>query len=163
MGRISAVLTAMHDGLRRDLDACLLSGGGVDLERFDRYRHQLLRHISLEEQVLMPALIAALGRPPDFRNGLRKDHAGIAALCVPAPEREWLENLRDLLDEHYRIEEEPGGFLDLCDQVLEPRTEAVLAAVERHPTPKLAPFKRGRPVRDQLRSVLLATGISGSE
>jgi hypothetical protein len=87
MGRISAVLTAMHDGLRRDLDACLLPGGGVDLERFDRYRHTLLRHISLEEQVLMPALIAARGRPPDFRNGLRKDHAGIAALCVPAPER----------------------------------------------------------------------------
>ncbi|MCU0701650.1 MAG: hemerythrin domain-containing protein [Myxococcaceae bacterium] len=163
MGRISAVLTAMHDELRRDLDACLLAEGGVDVERFDTYRHALLRHISLEEQVLMPALIAARGRPPDFRNGLRKDHAGIAALCVPMPEREWLENLKDLLDEHYRIEEEPGGFLDQCDEALAARAETVLAAIARHPTPALAPFKRGRPVRDQLRSVMLATGITGSE
>ncbi len=53
----------------------------------------------------MPALIRALRRPPDDRPGLRKDHAGIAALCVPRPEREWVENLIDLLDERYRVEE----------------------------------------------------------
>lgn len=160
---ISHVLTAQHAQLRAELVGCFVGPAGLDVERFDVFRHSLLRHISIEEQVVMPALLAVLGAPPGFRNGLRKDHAGIAALCVPLPEREWLENLRDLLDEHYRAEEEPGGLFDLCDRHLGARRDDVLAAIERHPAVTLAPFRRGRPVRDQLRTVLLATGIAGAE
>ncbi len=104
MGRlVSTVLREQHHLLRAELTAWLATNG-LGVAAFDLFRHHLLWHVSVEERVVMPALIRALGRPPDDRPGLRKDHAGIAALCVPRPEREWVENLRDLLDEHYRVE-----------------------------------------------------------
>jgi hypothetical protein len=105
MGRlVSTVLREQHHLLRAELTAWLATNG-LGVAAFDLFRHHLLWNVSVEERVVMPALIRALGRPPDDRPGLRKDHAGIAALCVPRPEREWVENLRDLLDEHYRVEE----------------------------------------------------------
>ena len=161
MGRlVSSVLRAQHQQLRAELSACLASHG-VDVAAFDLFRHHLLWHVSVEERVVMPSLIRALGRPPDDRPGLRKDHAGIAALCVPRPEREWVENLRDLLDEHYRVEEAPGGFLSRCDEVLvSTLNDRVVADIEEHPTLTLAPFRKGPSVRAQVAEVLRLTGIT---
>ncbi|MDP3235801.1 MAG: hemerythrin domain-containing protein [Myxococcales bacterium] len=157
---VSAVLREQHRVLRMELSACL-SGGGLDVTAFDLFRHHLLWHVSVEERVVMPALIRALGRPPDDRLGLRKDHAGIAALCVPRPEREWVENLRDLLDEHYRVEEAPTGFLSRCDDVLvSTLNDRVVVDIEKHPPLKLAPFRKGPSVRAQVAEVLRLTGIT---
>lgn len=161
MGRlVSSVLRAQHHQLRAELSACLATNG-LDVAAFDLFRHHLLWHVSVEERVVMPSLIRALGRPPDDRPGLRKDHAGIAALCVPRPEREWVENLRDLLDEHYRVEEAPGGFLSRCDEVLvSTLNDRVVADIEEHPTLTLAPFRKGPSVRAQVAEVLRLTGIT---
>lgn len=161
MGRlVSTVLREQHHQLRAELTACLATNG-LDVAAFDLFRHHLLWHVSVEERVVMPALIRALGRPPDDRPGLRKDHAGIAALCVPRPEREWVENLRDLLDEHYRVEEAPGGFLSRCDEVLvSTLNDRVVADIEEHPTLTLAPFRKGPSVRAQVAEVLRLTGIT---
>jgi Hemerythrin HHE cation binding domain len=157
---VSTVLREQHHQLRKGLAACL-AGTGVDVEAFDRFRHELLWHVSVEERVVMPALIRALGRPPDDRNGLRKDHAGIAALCVPRPEREWVENLRDLLDQHYRVEESPGGFLSRCDEVLvSTLNDRVVHDIDAHPPLKLAAFRKGPSVRAQVAEVLRLTGIT---
>ena len=161
MGRlVSTVLRAQHQLLRGELSACLATSG-LDVEAFDLFRHHLLWHVSVEERVVMPALIRALGRPPDDRPGLRKDHAGIAALCVPRPEREWVENLKDLLDEHYRVEEAPGGFLSRCDEVLvSTLNDRIVADINEHPTLTLAPFRKGPSVRAQVADVLRLTGIT---
>ena len=157
---VSTVLRAQHQLLRGELSACLATHG-LDVVAFDLFRHHLLWHVSVEERVVMPSLIRALGRPPDDRPGLRKDHAGIAALCVPRPEREWVENLRDLLDEHYRVEEAPGGFLSRCDEVLvSTLNDRVVADIEAHPTLTLAPFRKGPSVRAQVAEVLRLTGIT---
>lgn len=161
MGRhVSTVLREQHERLRSELAACLASRA-LDVAAFDRFRHHLLWHVSVEERIVMPALIRALGRPPDDRNGLRKDHAGIAALCVPRPEREWVENLRDLLDEHYRIEEAPGGFLSRCDETLvSTLNDRVVVDLEAHPKLTLAAFRKGPSVRAQVAEVLRLTGIT---
>lgn len=109
----------------------------------------------------MPALLAALRHAPGWRNGLKKDHAGIAALCVPRPEREWLENLRDLLDAHYRVEETDGGLLSTCDEVFTGALEQrVVEAIERHPPLTLAPFRRGSVVRSQIAALLQVLGVT---
>lgn len=158
--KVSDLLREQHGELRQALDGCFNSGG-VDAHLFDVFRHRLLWHVSVEERVVMPALIAALKRPPGWRNGLKKDHAGIAALCVPRPEREWLENLRDLLDAHYRVEETDGGLLSTCDQVLtHALDQQVVAAIEAHPPLTLAPFRRGASVRSQVTALLQVLGVT---
>lgn len=161
MGRtVSSFLRDHHRTLSVSLRRCL-TPDGVDVDAFDGFRHELLWHISVEERVVMPAIIRAIGRAPDDRNGLRKDHAGITALCVPLPEREWVENLRDLLDEHYRVEEGPGGFLSRCDEVLvSTLNDRVLADIDEHPRLKLAAFRRGPSVRAQVEQLLRLTGIT---
>lgn len=162
MGRtVSGVLREQHRELSTAIRRCLGDDGSVEVALFDEFRHQLLRHISIEERIVMPAVIKAIGRAPDDRNGLRKDHAGIAALCVPLPEREWVENLRDLLDEHYRVEEGPGGFLSRCDEVLvSTLNDRVLQDIDAHPRFKLAPFRKGPSVRAQVELLFRLTGIS---
>lgn len=149
-----------HRALRSEL-VSTLSGKQVALASFDRFRHHLLWHVSVEERLVMPALIKKLGHAPEYAAGLRKDHAGIAALCVPRPEREWVENLRDLLDEHYRVEESAGGVYELCDRLFsdDEQTELV-AAIERHPAVQLGAFTEGPSVRAQLNEVLRVVGIS---
>lgn len=159
-GPISRYFIAQHEAVRALLDRCLVGEASVDAVRFDEFRHRLLKLISVEERVLFPALVRRLGHPPVFRNALRKDHAGIAALCVPVPEREWVENLRDLLDHHARVEAAPGGFYEACDQALTDEMESLLAAMEALPPLTLAPFNAGPRVRELIARVLSATGIT---
>lgn len=156
---VTRLLAAEHADSQAMLRACLAPDGAVDLKRFDAFRHALLRHIAIEEKVLMPALTRALGRSPLFQNGLRKDHAGVAALCVPTPTREWLEDLRELLEHHQRVEEAPGGFYALVDQHLGGDPE-LLAAVSGFPQLTLPDFVRGPKVRELLQQVLALTGIT---
>ena len=156
--KVSDLLRAQHEELRAELSACFISAG-VDAERFDTFRHHLLWHVSVEERVVMPALVAASRAPPLWRNGLKKDHAGIAALCVPRPELEWLENLRDLLDAHYRVEE--GGLLSTCDEVFTAAVDArVVAAMLEHPPLTLAPYRRGPSVRGHIAALLQMLGVT---
>jgi hypothetical protein len=159
---ISAHFAATHQQLDVALRACLGEPGQVDVKAFDDFRHRLLRHIAQEEKVLFPALIKKLGNPPLFRNALRKDHAGLAALCVPLPEREWVENLSELFEHHSAIEEAAGGFYALCDEVLGADAAEVIAAAEALPPLVLAPFNRGPWVRALLGEVLRATGIEAA-
>ena len=161
-GLISTHFAATHQQLDAALRACLREPDAVDVKGFDDFRHLLLRHIAQEEKVLFPALIAKLGHPPLFRNALRKDHAGLAALCVPQPEREWVENLGELFAHHSAIEEAAGGFYELCDAVLGAEAKKVIATCEALPALRLAPFNRGPWVRALLGEVLRATGIESA-
>lgn len=157
--RVTRLLAAEHADSQAKLRACVGPDGAVDLKRFDEFRHALLRHIAIEEKVLMPALTKALGKPPLFQNGLRKDHAGVAALCVPTPTREWLDDLRELLEHHQRVEEAHGGFYALVDHHLG-GDPLLLDAVTTFPALTLPDFVRGPKVRELLQEVLLVTGIT---
>lgn len=156
---VTRLLVSEHAQSQGTLRACVGADGTVDLKRFDEFRHGLLRHIAIEEKVLMPALTRALGRSPLFQNGLRKDHAGVAALCVPTPTAEWLEDLRELLEHHQRVEEAPGGFYALVDEHLG-GDPVLLNAVATFPPLKLPDFVRGPKVRELLHDVLALTGIT---
>lgn len=145
--------------LRRHLRACLRPGGAVDATAFDAFRHRLLRHVTLEERVFAPALAAALGAPPPGREALRAEHAALAALCLPPPCRQWVEDLAELLEHHHRQEHAPGGFFALAHGAL--RDEAALARAAARLRPLvLPPFEAGPRVRELLRRVLWETGVS---
>jgi len=156
---VTRLLAAEHADSQARLRVCVRPDGSVDLKHFDAFRHALLRHIAIEEKVLMPALTRAVGRSPLFQNGLRKDHAGVAALCVPTPTREWLEDLRELLEHHQRVEEATGGFYALVDEHLG-GDPALLDAVASYPQLTLPDFVRGPKVRELLQQVLALTGIT---
>lgn len=159
-GPIATVFAAEHQALRAMLRDCLATPAGVDLARFEQFRQALLHHIAVEEKVLLPALERKLGHPTLMHEAMRKDHAGVAALCVPAPNRAWVEALQLQLEEHHRVEEGDHGFFALCDLWIADEAPAVLAAAREFPPLHLTPFNDGRRVRDHLAEVLEATGLA---
>jgi hypothetical protein len=158
-GPIALHFNETHAELDRALRESLPRGKKVHAPAFDRFRRLLLRHIAQEERVLMPALIKKLGQPPLFRDALRKDHAGFAALCMALPERESVENLRELFKHHVAHEEGPGGLYEWCDEALREEAVAVLAQVDALPPLKVAPFNRGKWGRELLAEVMRAAGL----
>lgn len=147
---VTRLLAAEHAESRAKLMACHLCNGEVDLRRFDDFRQALPRHIAIEEKVLMPALTKVPGKAPLFQNGLQMDHAGIAALCIPTPTSKWLDDLKELLEHHQRVEEAPESFHALVAGRLH-----ILEAVSTFPQLELPGFVRAR-----LENVLALTGIT---
>lgn len=159
---MSSPITAHFAEAERVLGAALgkvLRPPVIDVAQFDLFRRLLLHRIAAEERVLFPALIRKLGQPPLFREAIRKDHVGLAALCVPLPDREWVEGLGSQLEGHSGVEE---GLYQLSDQVLHGEAASVIAALQALPPVKVAPFHAGPWGRQLVADVLAATGLGGS-
>lgn len=114
----------------------LLAGEHADMERllaagdFDGFRRMLLRHIGLEEKMLLPAARDARGGEPlPIAAQLRRDHAEIASLLVKAPTPESTQKLREVLARHNPLEEGPDGLYQTCERLLGPERSREL--VER--------------------------------
>ncbi len=158
MARLTAVLAREHEELLKLLDRCLTADGGVDARLYDEFRTRQLKHLAIEEQVLVRLLRERGGLPSEFQNGIRRDHEAVAVFCVTAPEPDFVHDLRDLLAWHHRVEEGPAGLyplfdgLDVDDAVL----ERALAAVTPVPLP---PLGRGPAVARLLRQVRRDVGL----
>ncbi len=113
MARLTDVLLREHRELLAMITACTRREGEVDLHAFDQYRLRQLRHVAIEEKVLLPALAERTPLGPAFQNGLRKDHETIVVLCVTAPDPDFVHDLQEFIAWHQRVEEQPGGLFEL--------------------------------------------------
>src|SRR5438094_3944728 len=72
----------LDDALRRVTE----DAGRIEMQAYAEFRAGLLRHISIEEKILLPAARAARGgKPLPMVSKLRLDHGALAALLVPTP------------------------------------------------------------------------------
>lgn len=140
------------------LTRCLTPGGEVDLNRFDEFRHGLAWLIAVEQRILLPTLIGRLG-PLVFQKGMQRDHRDLITLCVASPDSEWVENLAGLLGNHLKLEEGREGLLELVERHLADEP-GVLEAIDQLPFPRLPPLKTQVTGREQLRAVLVETGLA---
>jgi hypothetical protein len=116
--------------------------GRVDPSLFEEFRGGLLRHIGMEERVLIPAARRALGgKPLPIARRLRLEHGAIAALLVPTPTPEVVERIRSVLVPHNTLEEEPGGLYETCDRLLAGEAAALLEGLRSFPAVPLAPHQ----------------------
>lgn len=140
---ITAYLRADHARLEGLLAA---ASGSRDVEReaFDAFRAGLLRHIGIEEKVLLPAARAARGGEPlPLARRLRVDHGAIASLLVPTPTLDLVRELRSILEPHDLLEEQPGGVYDQCEALLAPDAEGIAARMRGYPPVKVAAYADG--------------------
>lgn len=130
---LSRSLLAEHRLLDGLLARALSAGDGLDHAAFEELRARLLRHIGVEEKILLPFLRARLEVLPDFVQRLRLDHAALAALLVPTPDRALAEEIVSIMRPHEAIEEGPEGLFALCDRVAGSEIGALIERVERAP------------------------------
>ena len=129
---ITRALVADH----HRLGALLAAAERGDRASYFLLRSGLLRHIEIEEKILLPALRAAAQELP-MAQQLRLDHAAIAAMLVPSPTPALLEALRILLALHDPVEEAPNGLHPLADRELT-SPDDVLLCIACTPLPALA-------------------------
>jgi hypothetical protein len=157
-GPIAQFLTDDHDRLDGLLRQALARAGEIDREPFDAFRAGLLRHIALEEKILLPAArTAGRGGPLPIARRLRIDHGAITSLLVPTPTPEIAAELRSILEPHNVAEEEPGGLYEACDALLGDQAEALLARMRAYPEVKLARYRDGPTVHRTAASALASS------
>lgn len=100
----------------------------LDKEAFAAFRRGLLRHIAIEEKMLLPAVRKARGgRVLDGAHELRIDHAALTSLLVPTPDRKLCREILSLISVHDEKEEGAGGTYDECERWLDDHELIALA------------------------------------
>ncbi|MBX3304756.1 MAG: hemerythrin domain-containing protein [Nitrospira sp.] len=131
---MTEILAEDHRRLERLLDSAVSGDGYVEREYYDRFRAGLLRHIGMEEKILLPAAQRRReGEPLPITPKLRLDHGAIAALLMPTPTSGVLATLRMILEQHNLLEEGSDGLYRTCDRLL--RDEADQLIVQLHAAP----------------------------
>ena len=126
--------SGIRDYLERDhqrLDGLLLHAAGeqgtIDLQAYAESRRGLLKHIGMEEKILLPTIqLARGGDPLPIAPRLRLEHGAIAALLVPSPRLAVLKALKAILAKHNAIEEGPQGIYAECDRIAGEQAGALL-------------------------------------
>jgi hypothetical protein len=137
---IAELLEAEHAEMER-----LLASGN-----FDEFRKLLLRHIGIEEKILLPAAREARGGESlPIARDLRRDHAEIAEILVYVPTDESTARLRAILARHNPLEEGPDGLYALCEKLAGPeRTRELVERIRAAPPVRVAAYRvRGQPLR----------------
>lgn len=80
------------------------------------------------------------------------EHGAIAALLVPTPTRALVAELVSLLSPHNRLEEDPGGAYDACDEALgTAAAERLIAQLADFPEPPLKSYNDGPEAFEHIR------------
>jgi hypothetical protein len=134
LGPISRFLIADHARLDALLRRAFVTPGRIDHDAYAAFRKGLLRHIGMEEKILLPAAQRARGGEPlPFATRLRLDHGALAALLVPSPTAAIGNAIRTILERHNALEEGPEGVYEACEQLAGAEADAVLAALRAAP------------------------------
>jgi len=151
--------------LRNDharLDALLKRVGSCrtadELAAYDGFRRGLLRHIAMEEKVLLPAAQHARGAPLEEAARLRLDHGALAALMMPSPTPAIARAIRTVLNKHNPIEEVPGGVYDACERLAGSASQQLLDRLRATPPVPVKPNLDTPKVFEAVRRALARAG-----
>jgi hypothetical protein len=158
-GPLYRLLAGDHVRLDALLTRAIATPGRVDDAPYAEFRHGLLRHIAMEEKVLLPAARRLNdGEPLPVAQRLRLDHGAIAALLVPTPTPVTIAALRGILAAHNTIEEDPGGLYDQCERLAAAELDDLVARLEATPAVPVSPYSDGPLVRDAIGRALARAG-----
>jgi len=143
-GPIETFLTADHSRIDGLLAQAKRGDGSIDPDVYATFRQALLRHIAMEEKILLPyARDRRGGEPLPVAWALRKDHGAIASLLVPSPTTAICAELRALLARHNPLEEGAGGLYATCDDLAGNEAGEIVARLKGQPEVPMAAHYNG--------------------
>lgn len=132
-GPIRRFLTDDH----RHLDALLDQTGDCSraegLAAYHEFRRGLLKHIGIEEKILLLAAQRLRGAPLEQAARLRSDHGALVALLMPAPTPAIVRALRAVIAAHNPIEEGADGVYDVCEKLAQSEAAELLQKIREAP------------------------------
>ena len=159
VGPLTEFLVEDHRRLDGLLQAAVAHPGRVDDRAYTQFRAGLLRHIGMEEKILLPAVQRRRGGEPlPLAARLRLDHGALAALLMPTPTAAILATIQGILVDHNVLEEGAAGLYETCDALAGPETESILAALRAAPEVKVMPYNDSTVVMNAVRRALERAG-----
>ena len=160
-GPLTTFLAGDHARLDGLLERAMTAEGAIDRAADAEFRAGLLRHISLEEKILLPAAQRWQGGEPlPLAAKLRRDHGALAALLGPTPTPAIIAAMRTVLAVHNALEEGPGGVYERCEQLAGSEAAALLAQWQAAPEVPVAPHAAGPQVMRVVRRMLARAGYA---
>lgn len=153
MGAITSLLSTDHSLL----DA-LLTRAPTDPQACESFRRGLLKHVGMEEMILLPAVKRLCGAPLALAAKIRLDHGALTALMIPSPTPAVFAAVRAILEPHNRLEEDEGGLYDQCEQALGAEAPAVLEKLKAAPDIPPAPHVDSPQALASVKRALAAAG-----
>jgi hypothetical protein len=149
-----------HD--HRRLDALLeRAGNGRTLEELGAYhefRSGILKHIGIEEKILLPAAARLCGRPLEQAARLRLDHGAIVSLLMPIPTLSIIRAIRAVLSAHNPIEEGTDGVYDICEKLAASEHNELFGKIRNAPEVPTNPNMTTARIFDAARRALVRAG-----
>ena len=148
-----------HDRLDRLLREAAGAPGTIDKQPYAGFRKGLLRHIAMEEKIVLPmiaqqknaAVAAVTGR-------IRLDHGALVALLVPPPTGSIVATLQSILSVHNSLEEKEGGLYEVFEGLAGPDADAVLGKLRSIPDVPVVPHNERPEVLEATRRAVARAG-----
>lgn len=164
VGLVTQFLTEDHRRLDALLQSVFHSGRRVEQPMYDRFRAGLLRHIGMEEKILLPTVQWLRGGEPlALAARLRLDHGAIAALLMPTPTDGLMTTLQKILEKHNILEEGLDGLYETCDALAGAESEQLLARLRAAPAISVLPHVDTPAVLSAVRRALERAGYGELE
>jgi hypothetical protein len=140
-GPVYRYLADDHRRLEQLLDRATRDAPRIDAAAYLGFRGGLLRHISMEEKILLPAARSALGgKALPLAAALRLDHGALAALLVLTPTITIINAVRSILVAHNPKEEGPDGIYSECEDLVGFDSDAILVRLQNAPAVAMADY-----------------------
>lgn len=157
IGRVHAFLADDHARLDALLVRAVADSDTIDRDAYAQFRAGLLRHIAMEEKVLLPdARRRRAGESLSVAKQLRADHAALAALLVPTPTHSLVAAIRDILEGHNQLEEGPEGVYTICEELAGEEVDSLLLRIKAVPEVPMAAHFDGPRVHEHIAGLLKA-------
>ena len=158
-GKIYRYLADDHARIDDALQRATSRPETIEPAAYVEFRAGLLRHIGIEEKILLPAARAARGGEPlPIASKLRLDHGALTALLVPTPTPAIVSAIRTILERHNPLEESPGGVYEQCEQLAGAQADEILKRLKTAPAVKMLPHVDNPFVMEAARRALQRAG-----
>jgi hypothetical protein len=163
VGPIYRFLAGDHARLDRLLERAVTEAGAIDRAAYAEFRAGLLKHIGMEEKILLPAAQRLRGGEAfALAAKVQRDHGALAALLVPTPTPAIIATLRTILEGHNALEEGSGGLYECCERLMGAEAEVLLAQLQAAPEVPVAPHADGPQVMGVVRRALVRAGYDAA-
>ncbi|HEY7322058.1 MAG TPA: hemerythrin domain-containing protein [Candidatus Binatia bacterium] len=157
--KIHRYLADDHKRLDDLLDRATADPENIDTAAYEQFRAGLLKHIGMEEKVLLPAARKRRGGEPlPVAAKLRLDHGALTALVVPPPTAKVVAAIQTILKLHNPLEEDPGGMYDQCEELLAAEADQILGQLQNFHEVKVLPHVNSPFVVEAARRALVRAG-----
>jgi len=158
-GVLTEFLVEDHRRLDGLFQAAVTHPGTIDDRSYAQFRAGLLRHIGMEEKILLPAAQRQRGgKPLPIAAKLRLDHGALASLLMPTPTASILATIQGILVAHNVLEEGADGLYETCDALAGPEAEPILAALRAASEVTVMPYNDNPAVMNAVRRALERAG-----